>query len=58
MELLMIDLRDVLSIKDLIHEFFGRLLELLDESGVLIFIISPGFEKIVLIEMVFCHKMK
>ena len=54
----MVDFRDVLSIKDLIHEFFGRLFELLDESGVLIFIISPGFEKIVLIEMVFCHKMK
>jgi hypothetical protein len=51
----MVDFRHILGIKDFVHEFLCGLLKFLNEGRVLIFIVSPGFEEIVLIEMVFCH---
>ena len=50
-----IELGNILRMKDLIHEFFSRLLEFLNESRVLIFIIPSTLEEIILIKMVICH---
>lgn len=54
-ELVVVDFWDVLGVEDFVHEFFGGLLELFDEGGVLIFVICWGFEEIVLIEMGLWH---
>ena len=55
MQLLMIDLRYIIRVEDFIHEFFGGLFELFNESRVLVVLVSPGLEQIVLVEMVFGH---
>lgn len=56
MNIIRIDLRNILRMKDFIHKFFSRLLKFLNESRVLIFIISSALEKIILVIIVISHQ--
>ena len=56
MNIIWIDLRNILRMKDLVHKFFSRLLKFLNESRILIFIISSALEKIILVILVVSHQ--